>query len=124
MQFLREAVGWAIAGREPMDALRNVVLFLFVVYAIKNVAYYVSQVAVSVVEGRVTRDMRNDIYGHLLRLGFPFFQRTRAGQIISRVTNDVEQMRSLVTSNLAKLMWELMQADLRAAGHARRSRGS
>jgi subfamily B ATP-binding cassette protein MsbA len=110
VQFLREAVGWAITGREPMDALRNVVLFLFVVYAIKNVAYYVSQVSVSVVEGRVTRDMRNDIYGHLLRLGFPFFQRTRAGQIISRVTNDVEQMRSLATSNLAKLMWELMQA--------------
>ena len=58
----------------------------------------------------MTRDMRNDIYGHLLRLGFPFFQRTRAGQIISRVTNDVEQMRSLVTSNLAKLLWESFQA--------------
>jgi subfamily B ATP-binding cassette protein MsbA len=110
VEFLRDAVGWAITGREPMEALRNVVLFLFVVYAIKNVAYYVSQVSVSVVEGRVTRDMRNDIYGHLLRLGFPFFQRTRAGQIISRVTNDVEQMRSLATSNLAKLMWELLQA--------------
>jgi subfamily B ATP-binding cassette protein MsbA len=110
VQFLRQAVGWAITGREPMSALRNVVLFLFVVYAVKNVAYYVSQVSVAVVEGRVTRDMRNDIYGHLLRLGFPFFQRTRAGQIISRVTNDVEQMRSLATSNLAKLMWELMQA--------------
>jgi subfamily B ATP-binding cassette protein MsbA len=110
VQFLREAVGWAITGRTPMAALRNVVLFLFVVYAVKNVAYYVSQVSVAVVEGRVTRDMRNDIYGHLLRLGFPFFQRTRAGQIISRVTNDVEQMRSLATSNLAKLMWESFQA--------------
>ncbi|HEX2077367.1 MAG TPA: ABC transporter ATP-binding protein [Longimicrobium sp.] len=110
VQFLRDAVGWAVTGRSPMEALRNVVLFLFVVYAVKNVAYYVSQVSVSVVEGRVTRDMRNDIYGHLLRLGFPFFQRTRAGQIISRVTNDVEQMRSLATSNLAKLMWESMQA--------------
>ena len=110
VDLLRDAVGWAVTGRSPMAALRNVVLFLFVVYAVKNVAYYVSQVAVAVVEGRVTRDMRNDIYGHLLRLGFPFFQRTRAGQIISRVTNDVEQMRSLATSNLAKLIWELLQA--------------
>jgi ABC-type multidrug transport system fused ATPase/permease subunit len=54
-----------------------------------------------VVEGRVTRDLRNDVYSHLLRLGFPFFQRTRAGQIITRVTNDVDQMRALVTGNLA-----------------------
>jgi ATP-binding cassette, subfamily B, bacterial MsbA len=110
VQFLRNAVGWAIAGQSPMEALRNVVLFLFVVYAVKNVAFYVYQVCVSVVEGRVTRDMRNDIYGHLLRLGFPFFQRTRAGQIISRVTNDVEQMRSLVTGNLSKLLWQVFQA--------------
>jgi ATP-binding cassette, subfamily B, bacterial MsbA len=110
VDFLRQTVGWAITGRAPMDALRNVVLFLFVVYAIKNLAFYVYQVAVSVVEGRVTRDMRNDIYGHLLRLGFPFFQRTRAGQIISRVTNDVEQMRSLVTGNLSRLLWQVLQA--------------
>ena len=110
VDFLRGAVGWAITGRDPMEALRNVVLFLFVVYTVKNAAYYVSQVAISVVEGRVTRDMRNDIYGHLLRLGFPFFQRTRAGQIISRVTNDVEQMRSLVTGNLSRLLWQSFQA--------------
>jgi subfamily B ATP-binding cassette protein MsbA len=109
-ELLQNTIGGYMAGRTPMVALRNVVLFLFVVYLIKNVAYYVSQVAVSVVEGRVTRDMRNDIYAHLLRLDFPFFQRTRAGQIISRVTNDVEQMRSLVTSNLAKLLWESFQA--------------
>jgi ATP-binding cassette, subfamily B, bacterial MsbA len=42
------------------------------------------------------------VYGHLLHLGFPFFQRTRAGQIISRLTMDVDQIRALVTANLAK----------------------
>ncbi|HWK90522.1 MAG TPA: ABC transporter ATP-binding protein, partial [Longimicrobium sp.] len=110
IELLQGTVGWAMEGRAPLDALRNVVVFLFVIYAVKNLAYYVCQVSVSVVEGRVTRDMRNHIYGHLLRLGFPFFQRTRAGQVISRVTHDVEQMRSLVTSNVAKLMWELFQA--------------
>ncbi|HEX2203848.1 MAG TPA: ABC transporter ATP-binding protein [Longimicrobium sp.] len=104
------ALGWAVEGRPPMSALRNVVLALFAVFFVKNVAYYVSQVSISVVEGRVTRDMRNDIYAHLLRLGFPFFQRTRAGQVISRVTNDVEQMRTIVTGNVAKLFLQLFQA--------------
>jgi ABC-type multidrug transport system fused ATPase/permease subunit len=50
---------------------------------------------VSVIEGRVTRDLRDGIYDHLLRLGFPFFQRTRTGQVISRVTVDVDQVRAL-----------------------------
>jgi subfamily B ATP-binding cassette protein MsbA len=65
------SVGWLIAGRPPMEGLRNVVIFLFAVFLVKNVALYIYQVSISVVEGRVTRDMRNDIYAHLLHLGFP-----------------------------------------------------
>ena len=109
-QLLDHAVGWAVEGRTPMAALRNVVMFLFVVYVVKNIAFYVAQVSVSVVEGRVTRDLRNDIYAHMLRLDFPFFQRTRAGQVISRMTHDVEQMRSVVTGNLSRLIWQSFQA--------------
>ena len=107
---LQWSVGWLIAGRPPMEGLRNVVIFLFAVFLVKNVALYIYQVSISVVEGRVTRDMRNDIYAHLLHLGFPFFQRTRTGQVISRVTNDVEQMRGIVTGNVSKLISQVFQA--------------
>jgi subfamily B ATP-binding cassette protein MsbA len=97
-------VGDLIAGVSPMVALRNVVLLLFGVFLVKNVAHYVQNYTVQVVQGRVTRNLRDQIYEHLLRLGFPFFQRTRTGQIISRVTSDVDLMRSLVTNNLAKAL--------------------
>ena len=108
--LLDRSVGWLVVGREPMVGLRNVVAFLFAVFLVKNIALYIYQVGISVVEGRVTRDMRNDIYGHLLHLGFPFFQRTRTGQVISRVTNDVEQMRGIVTGNVSKLISQVFQA--------------
>src|SRR5690606_10934303 len=55
------------------------------------------------------RDLRNEVYEHLLRLGFPFFQRTRTGQIISRLTMDVDQIRALVTANLARAASSLIQ---------------
>ena len=74
------AVGDLVAQNAPMEALRNVVLLLFGVFLVKNVALYVQQYTTMLVQGRVTRDMRNDIYQHLLRLDFPFFQRTRAGR--------------------------------------------
>ena len=93
----------------PMLTLRNVVLLLFLVYLVKNLAQYVQQYTVAVVQGRVTRDLRDDIYRHLIRLGFPYFQRTRTGQIISRVTVDVEEVRSLVTENLAKALSSAIQ---------------
>lgn len=106
---LNWAVGDMVDPGAPMDALRNVVLLLFGIFLLKNAALYVQQYTVKMVEGRVTRDLRNDIYHHLLRLDFPYFQRTRTGQVISRVTVDVDQIRTLVTANLAKALSSAIQ---------------
>jgi subfamily B ATP-binding cassette protein MsbA len=96
--------------RTQMQALYGVVAVIFVALLLKNAALYLQTYTSIVVEGLVTRDLRNDIYTHLLRLGFPFFQRTRAGQIISRVTSDVDQMRGLVTGNLVRAASSIVQA--------------
>jgi subfamily B ATP-binding cassette protein MsbA len=103
------AVGDLIESAPPMIALRTVVLLLFLLFLVKNVALYLQQYAVSVVQGRVTRDLRNAMYDHLLRMGFPWFQRTRTGQVISRVTVDVDQIRAIVTQNLAKAFSSAVQ---------------
>ncbi len=110
IRMLEWSVGGLVNGRTPMVGLRNVVLVLFVIFFFKNIALYVQQYTIAMVEGRVTRDVRNDVYAHLLRLGFPFFQRVRAGQIISRISNDVDQMRLLVTGSLSKLLSAIVQA--------------
>jgi len=108
-QMLDWLMGDLVRGREPMAALRNVVLVMFFVFLLKNIAAYVRQYTILVIEGRVTKDLRDQIYNHILRLGFPFFQRTRAGQVISRVTMDVDGIRLLVTSNLAQFVSSVLQ---------------
>ncbi len=108
-RLLDRVVGGLLLERTPMGALRNVVLVMFLIFLLKNLVGYVKQYAVAVIQGRVTRDLRNQIYGHLLHLGFPFFQRTRSGQVISRVTHDVDQLRDLVTGNLAKALSSALQ---------------
>jgi len=112
-KVVRAVMAWVFGAgghRTQMEALYLVVGVMFVALFLKNVALYVQGYTSTLVEGRVTRDLRNDIYAHLLRLDFPFFQRTRAGQIISRTTGDVDQMRSLVTGNLIKAVSALVQA--------------
>lgn len=111
--LIGDVLAWSVGrwmdGGSEMAALRNVVLVLFAVFLVKNVALYVQQFTISMLEGRVTRDLRNHVYAHLLRLGFPFFQRTRTGQIISRATVDVDQVRTLVTANLGKAFASAVQ---------------
>lgn len=108
-RVLEWSLGDLVDSASPMTALRNVVLVLFGVFLVKNVALYVQQYTIAMLEGRVTRDLRNHVYDQLLRLGFPYFQKTRAGQIITRTTVDVDHVRTLVTANLAKAVSSAIQ---------------
>lgn len=43
---------------------------------------------------RVVQDLRDAIYAHLLRMPVAFFKRTEVGQLIARVTSDVDAVRT------------------------------
>src|ERR671931_283547 len=52
---------------------------------------------------RILADLRNTLFRHLQRLSLGFFERNRAGVIISRLTNDVEALDQLVTDGVTSL---------------------
>jgi len=53
---------------------------------------------------RILTDLRIKLFGHLQRLSLGFFERNRAGVIISRLTNDVEALDQLVTDGVTTLV--------------------
>jgi ABC-type multidrug transport system fused ATPase/permease subunit len=53
---------------------------------------------------RVLADLRNKLFRHLERLSLGFYERNRAGVIISRITNDVEALDQLVTDGVTSLI--------------------
>src|SRR3569833_1467962 len=53
---------------------------------------------------RMLADLRNHVFAHLQRLSLGFFERNRAGVIISRLTNDVEALDQLVTDGVTSLV--------------------
>ncbi len=89
---------------DPLAAVQGIILFMMAVFLVKNVFQFLSSYLVARVEQGVTRDVRRRVYGHLLDLDLVFFGRTRTGQIMSRLTHDVEQIRRLVTKELAKMV--------------------
>jgi ABC-type multidrug transport system fused ATPase/permease subunit len=52
---------------------------------------------------RILADLRNSLFRHLQRLSLGFYERNRAGVIISRLTNDVEALDQLVTDGVTSL---------------------
>jgi ATP-binding cassette subfamily B protein len=49
---------------------------------------------------RVLADLRNQLFQHLQRLSLGYYERNRAGVIISRLTNDVDALDQLVTDGV------------------------
>src|SRR5919198_1356048 len=53
---------------------------------------------------RILADLRTRLFRHLGRLSLGFYERNRAGVIISRLTNDVEALDQLVTDGVTSLV--------------------
>ncbi|MGN6796794.1 MAG: ABC transporter ATP-binding protein, partial [Gaiellaceae bacterium] len=63
---------------------------------------------------RMLADLRNHVFRHLQRLSLGFFEKNRAGVIISRLTNDVEALDQLVTDGVTSLVQNTLTLALSA----------
>jgi ATP-binding cassette subfamily B protein len=81
-----------------------VIVVLFVVLALANWGMtYVETYMTGWVGERILADLRKQLFGHLQALSLGFYERNRAGVLISRMTNDVEAIDQLVTDGVTTL---------------------
>jgi len=53
---------------------------------------------------KVIYDLRNVLYGHLQRLSFSYYDDAQTGQLMSRVTSDVETLRRLLGFGIVNML--------------------
>jgi ABC-type multidrug transport system fused ATPase/permease subunit len=82
-----------------------VVVLLFLVAGLASLATSSAQTYFTGWTGeRILADLRNRLFRHLQRLSLGFYERNRAGVIISRLTNDVDALDQLVTDGVTTLV--------------------
>ncbi|KIL47255.1 ABC transporter ATP-binding protein [Jeotgalibacillus soli] len=64
---------------------------------------------------KILFDIRDQLFSHMQKLSFKYYSNTRAGEVISRVINDVEQTKNFVMTGLMNL-WLDMATILIAIG--------
>jgi ATP-binding cassette subfamily B protein len=90
--------------QDDLQAL-TIIVALFMVAGILSLATSSAQTYFTGWTGeRILADLRNLLFRHLQRLSLGFFERNRAGVIISRLTNDVEALDQLVTDGVTTLV--------------------
>jgi ABC-type multidrug transport system fused ATPase/permease subunit len=93
----------AVKGHGGARLVLVVVLFLAAGLANWGMTYVETYMTGWVGE-RILADLRNRLFAHLQRLSLGFYERNRAGVIISRLTNDVEAIDQLVTDGVTSLV--------------------
>lgn len=93
-------------GIVPGDesALQMWVVVFLIVAVVGWAASAAQSYLTSWVGERILTDLRVDLFEHVQRLDLGFFERTRAGVVISRLTNDVEALETLVTDGPTTLI--------------------
>ncbi len=85
------AVGSWILGDSNIATLRNIVLVILGATAAKNVGVVTAVYLGAHVQECATRDLRRQFFVHLQGMSLGFFQRTKSGQLVSRMLSDVDQ---------------------------------
>ena len=89
----------------PVD-LRAWSVAVLVIYLFKGLGAYFSTYLMTDVGQRVVRDLRNQLFRHILNQSAAFFSRRTSGQLMSGITNDVQQIQVAVSETVGDLLRE------------------
>ncbi|HEY7268887.1 MAG TPA: ABC transporter ATP-binding protein, partial [Dehalococcoidia bacterium] len=79
--------------------------FLIVgLYAVRGILSYCQSYLTEYLSQKVAYDLRTDLYNHIQSLSFSFHDKAQTGQLMSRVTADVETSRNFLSMSLINLV--------------------
>ena len=89
-----------IMERGKIDALLFICILVVVMFFLKNLFRYMAMYYMAKVRNRVIRDVRYDLYSKVLNLPLKYFSEERKGDLLVRMTNDVQEIQWSIMSSL------------------------
>ncbi|HQR52199.1 MAG TPA: ABC transporter transmembrane domain-containing protein [Burkholderiales bacterium] len=99
-QGLKRVIDEGFVAANP-HALNQALLTLLAIVGVMAAATYARFYFVSWLGERVIADLRRDVFDHLLRLSPGFFEATRTGELISRLTADTALLETVIGSSVS-----------------------
>ncbi|MCR4771493.1 MAG: ABC transporter ATP-binding protein/permease [Oscillospiraceae bacterium] len=109
-RFAGKAIGAAEAGyrlgagRVDMALVKRYALWMLGCYAGGNIMSFLVSVGMMRVGRRVARNMRRDVFNKLMTLPVGYFDRHQAGDIISRVSYDIDVVSTSLSADVIQIL--------------------
>ncbi|MCB9130582.1 MAG: ABC transporter ATP-binding protein [Anaerolineales bacterium] len=105
--LMGRAIDDAIGAKDP-SKLAVFAVAMLAVYLAGNLADAVSGWLMARVSQRALKALRRDLFGHLQTLPLSFFDTNPAGELMSRLTNDIEAINTAVSLNVVVLLTSVL----------------
>ena len=94
--------------RADVQRAGRFVLLIIAVFSVQFVASYLQIVSLMRLSQRSMRDLRRDLFSHIMSLETAYFDRNPVGRLVNRVTNDVEVLNEMFSSVLVTLFQDIL----------------
>ena len=103
MNNMNYYVNQLIGSVGPVTTLMLIGAFLAVMTMLKTTAYFLSSATIVPIRTGVVRDIRNQLYQKITALPLGFFSEERKGDIIARMSGDVQEVETSIMASLEML---------------------
>ena len=93
-------------GGDPVQALFYIIGLVLFLFFLKNIFSYLAIVFISLLRNGVLRDLRNMMYKKIISLPISYFSEKRKGDVISRITTDINEFQASYLSILELIVKE------------------
>lgn len=87
-----------------IDKIKSIALFLIILLVLSAIFTYIESISMTIVSNRFAKNLRSRISKKINKLPLSYFDRNQTGDILSRVTNDVDTIAQSMNQSLATLV--------------------
>lgn len=87
-----------------MNKIKGIALFLVIVYLLSALFSYIESISMTIVANKFAKKLRSNISTKINKLPLKFFDAHQSGDILSRVTNDVDTIAQSMNQSLSTLV--------------------
>ena len=94
----------SVTQAKSTGALNSLALLLLGIFLVQAAFSFLQSYLLAIIGEHIVYDLRTSLYNQLHRLSLDFYSGRRVGEIVSRLSSDVTQMRTMLTSNVTSLL--------------------
>lgn len=98
-----------IEPKMDLEKIKNIAIVIALLYFISSFFTFIQSISMTEVANRFAKKLRNSISEKINKLPLTFFDKNSVGDILSRVTNDIDTIAQSMNQSLASLFSSIVQ---------------